>query len=235
MSAPVSAVAITPQPPSPDLDRALAVFMGERPRLTRIAHRVVCDRAEAEDVVQEVWVRWQRADRTAIRNPAAFLTTATTNLAINVVQSARRRHESLAPALAPGAEAVAGPADLDPGLQVERSAAVEDALALLLRSLTPAELAAYVMRRCFGYEYAELAGVLGTSSVNARQLVSRAQGHLARGRERPVSGAAHRRLATAFRAAARTGVVDCLEAVLAPRAPAAPARAPRRGLVGVAA
>src|SRR6478735_9590225 len=87
-----------------DLDVALEVFLAERTRLFRIAYRVVGDVASAEDVVQEAWLRWQRTDRRVIKNPAAFLTTTTTHLAINVIQSARYRHE--APIESPVAEMV---------------------------------------------------------------------------------------------------------------------------------
>ena len=77
-----------------ELELALELFQGERMRLFRLAVRVIGDAASAEDVVQEAWMRWQRTDRSQIKNPAAFLTTTTTNLAINVIQSARHRRET---------------------------------------------------------------------------------------------------------------------------------------------
>ena len=77
-------------------DDGLAAFMSVRPRLLGIAHRVLRSAAEAEDVVQDAWVRWQTADRSVVRDAAAFLATTTTRLAINVVQSAHSRRESLA-------------------------------------------------------------------------------------------------------------------------------------------
>ncbi|MFD0455410.1 sigma factor [Streptomyces violaceoruber] len=79
------------RPAEGDLDTALHVFLAQRNRLFRIAYRIVGDAAGAEDVVQEAWVRWQLTDRAEVKNPVAFLTTTTTRLAINVIQSGRRR------------------------------------------------------------------------------------------------------------------------------------------------
>ncbi|WP_328843191.1 sigma factor [Streptomyces sp. NBC_00258] len=212
-----------------DMDAALDTFLAERTRLFRIAYRILGDVTGAEDVVQEVWLRWQLTQRAEIDNPAAFLVTATTRLAINVVRSARHRHEvPVEPQLAdPGDRAAP-----DPVLSVERTVAVEGALALLMARLTPDRLAAYVLRKGFGYAYAELAGLLRISAPNARVVVHRAQARLESGRERPVPVESHRRLAAAFRTAAHTGDLDGLVKVLAPegqvrRMPPAPGPAAR--------
>ena len=201
----------------PDLDPALHVFLAERARLFRIAHRVVGDAAAAEDVVQEAWLRWQRTDRDGIRNPAAFLTTATTHLAINVIQSARHRHET--PTDPPLAEA-SDPSQ-DPFSEAERAATLARVLGTLLARLSPSELAAYVLRKGFDYPYREIARVLGTSSPNARQLVRRAHTRLGGGRVRRVDPDSHRRLVRTFREAARTGEMALLERLLAAGAGAA--------------
>jgi DNA-directed RNA polymerase specialized sigma24 family protein len=199
--------------PDDDLDAALETFLAERTRLFRIAYRILGDVTGAEDVVQEVWLRWQLTQRAEIDNPAAFLVTATTRLAINVVRSARHRHEvPVEPQLADFGDRVAP----DPVLSVERTVAVEGALALLMARLTPDRLAAYVLRKGFGYAYAELAGLLRISAPNARVVVHRAQARLESGRERPVPAESHRRLAAAFRTAAHTGDLDGLLKVLAP-------------------
>ncbi|MEU1166674.1 sigma factor, partial [Streptomyces sp. NPDC005921] len=76
------------------LDQATKDFVAARPRLFGIAYRVIGSAVEAEDIVQETWVRWQGADRAVVQEPAAFLTTVTTRLAINFIQSARVRRES---------------------------------------------------------------------------------------------------------------------------------------------
>jgi RNA polymerase sigma-70 factor (ECF subfamily) len=140
--------------------------------------------------------------------------TVTTRLAINVVRSARHRHEvPVEPKLVDlGGDRVAQ----DPVLSVEQTVTVEGALALLMARLTPERLAAYVLRKGFGYAYAERAAVLRISAPNARVVVHRAQARLESGRERPVPVESHRRLPAAFRTAADTGDLDGLVKVLAP-------------------
>jgi len=199
-----------------DLDVALDVFLAQRTRLFRIAYRVVGDVASAEDVVQEAWLRWQRTDRRVIKNPAAFLTTTTTHLAINVIQSARYRHE--APIESPVAEMV--DSSQDPTQHAEQTVAVEEMLLTLMSRLTPAELAAYLLRKGFDYPYGEIAGLLRTSSANARQLLRRAQQRVEADRESPVDEACHERLVDAFLTAARTGELAHLEELLARNATA---------------
>jgi RNA polymerase sigma-70 factor (ECF subfamily) len=193
-----------------DLDGALEVFLAQRTRLFRVAYRVTGDVSSAEDVVQEAWLRWQRTDRQVIKNPAAFLTTTTTHLAINVIQSARHRHE--APTETPLADLVDN--GHDPTLQVEQALAVEEMLLTLMARLSPAELTAYLLRKGFDYPYDEIAGLLCTSSANARQLLRRAQQRIEGERERPVDEAIHERLVGAFLTAARTGELAALETLL---------------------
>lgn len=193
-----------------DVDGAVAVFVQCRPRLLGIARRVLGSTVEAEDVLQDVWLRWQRADRSAVVSPAAFLSTITIRLALNVAQSARvRRETSMGPWLSEAVDT--GP---DPEQRAQRAEAVETALLLLLKRLTPAERAAYLLREAFDYSYPEIAGTLRLSQGNARQLVSRARMHLTRERRVRGNTTGHRRLLTAFVAAARTGDVASLEAVL---------------------
>ena len=201
------------RPAEDDLDTALDLFRAQRKRLFRIAYRIVGDVSGAEDVVQEVWLRWQLTHRAEIKNPAAFLTTATTRLAINVVQSGRHRHETPAePQLADLGDHTAH----DPLLHAERAAAVEAALALLMARLTPDRLAAYVLRKGFDYAYADLAKLLRISAPNARVVVHRAQARLDSDRERPVPTESHRRLVAAFRTAAGTGDLEGLVRLLVP-------------------
>lgn len=211
MSAP-SPQTTTPTRPSADLERALDIFLTHRAQLFGIAYRVTGDVCEAQDLMQDAWLRWQRTDRTRVLNPAAFLTTTTTNLAINLIQSARHRHES--PTASPLDDLV-DPAG-DPGLCTEQTATVEQVLAMLMARLTSDELAAYLLRKGFDYSYVDLADLLRTSVANVRQLVRRAQGHLDTDRRRmPVVAEAHRLLVTAFLVAARTGDLEELERLLA--------------------
>ena len=166
--------------------------------------------AEAEDIVQEAWLRWQGADRTAVRNPAGFLTTVTTRLAINTAESARvRREQYVGPWLPEPVDTSA-----DPSLGAENAEALESAVLMLLEKVRPDQRAAYVLREAFDYSYDEVADILETSTANARQLVSRAKKAVRSDRKDPVDPATHRRLLEAFVAAARDGDVKRLEEVL---------------------
>lgn len=189
----------------------LAAFLSARPRLLGIACRMLGSVAEAEDLVQDVWVRWQTADRTSVRHPMAFLTTTTTRLAINVIRSARARRET-----SPGA-ALPEPVDTgnDPGLWTERHEALGLAVRLLLETLSPLERAAYVLREAFSHPYRTIADILRIEEAHARQLVTRARERLAGGRRASASPSEQRRLLAAFTAAASTGDLEGLEGLLA--------------------
>ena len=128
-------------------DDGLSAFMSVRPRLFGIAYRMLGSAAEAEDIVQDVWVRWQTADRSLVRDAAAFLVTTATRLAINVMQSARSRRETYVGTWLPE------PVDTsaDPGLGAERGEALECGVLLLLEKLSPTERAAYILREAFDY------------------------------------------------------------------------------------
>ena len=167
--------------------------------------------AEAEDIVQDTWVRWQGADRAAVRNPDAFLATTTTRLAINAAQSARVRRETyVGPWLPEPVDTSA-----DPQLGAERAAALEFAVLVLLEKLSPTERAAYVLREAFDYPYPRIAEIIDGSEASARQLVSRARKHIAEHKRRPVSPDKPRELLDSFLTAARTGDLAALEGVLA--------------------
>ncbi|NES13750.1 RNA polymerase sigma-70 factor [Micromonospora sp. PPF5-17] len=193
-----------------DLEEAVAVFTGIRPRLFGIAYRMLSSASEAEDLVQEVWLRWQATDRGAVVNPAAFLATTTTRLAINTLQSARVRRETYVGPWLPE------PVDTgaDPYLGAERGEALEFAALLLMEKLTPNERAAYVLREAFDYPYAQIADILRSTEPAVRQLVSRARRHMAGERRTPVSAAAQRELLTTFIVAARSGDLTALERLL---------------------
>jgi RNA polymerase sigma factor (sigma-70 family) len=193
-----------------DLDGALQVFLAHRTRLFRIAYRVTGDVSHAEDVVQETWVRWQRTDRSEVRNSAAFLTTAATHLAINLIQTARHRHET--PAEPPLIDLV--DVAQDPASRLEQEVAVRESLDLMLRRLTRAELTAYLLRKGFDYAYADLARLLRTTVPNTRQLVRRAQLRLDAGMDRSVDRRELPALVSAFLRAASHGELEQLERLL---------------------
>jgi RNA polymerase sigma-70 factor (TIGR02957 family) len=194
-----------------DLDDAATEFTAVRRQLFGIAYRMLGSVAEAEDVVQDAWIRWQGTDRSEVAKPQAFLTTMVTRMAINVLQSARARRETYPGPWLPE------PVDTsqDPTLGAEQAEALELAVLVLLERLTPTERAAYVLREAFGYGYGEIADVVQVSQVAARQLVSRARKHLASEKRNQVGRAEQRRLLDAFIAAARAGDVEQLERLLA--------------------
>jgi RNA polymerase sigma-70 factor (TIGR02957 family) len=195
-----------------DLDDAAAVFMSLRPRLFGIAYRMLSSATEAEDLVQEVWLRWQKYDRGTVDNPAAFLAATTTRLAINALQSARMRRETyIGPWLPEPVDTSA-----DPYLGAERGEALEFAALLLMEKLTPNERAAYVLREAFDYPYGQIAGILQLNEPAVRQLVSRARKRVTGDRRTPASAAAQRELLTSFIAAARVGDMSALERLFAP-------------------
>ena len=194
-----------------DLEQAAAVFTTVRPRLFGIAYRMLSSATDAEDLVQEVWLRWQTTDRSKVVNPAAFLATATTRLAINELQSARVRRETyVGPWLPEPVDTSA-----DPYLGAERGEALEFAALLLMEKLTPNERAAYILRQAFDYAYADIADILQSTEQAARQLVSRARKHLSREQRTPVTATAHRKLLSAFIDAARGGDMAALEQLFA--------------------
>ena len=184
-------------------DDGLSAFLHARPRLFAIAYRMLGSAAEAEDIVQDVWVRWQTADRSPVRNSLAFLVAATTRLAIHVLHSARARKEICSGSWLPE------PVDTtaNPGLWAERGEALNSAVLLLLEKLSPTERAAYVLREAFSYPYRDIADILRVEEAYARQLVTRARGHVTGNRRAPVSPAEQRLALNAFVAAARTGDV----------------------------
>ena len=197
--------------PETDIDAAAVEFQAARPRLFGIAYRMLGARAEAEDVVQDAWLRWQGTDRSQVRNPAAFLSTVTVRLAINASESARARREVYTGPWLPEPVLTVG----DPTLGAERTEALEIGLLLLLERLTPNERAVYLLREAFDYDFREIAEVLEISESNARQLAGRARAHLEEDRPKRVASAERDRLLRAFLAAAQSGDLEQLESLLA--------------------
>jgi len=191
-------------------DDGLSAFLSVRPRLFGIAYRMLGSAAEAEDTVQDVWVRWQMADRSAVRDAAAFLATTTRRLAINVMQSARSRHETSVGCWLPEPVDAGG----GPGEGAERDEALELGVLVLLRKLSRTERAAYILREAFDYTYQDIASVLRLEVANARQVVTRARQHVGDGRRSLVDSGGHSGLLEAFIAATRDGDVAGLENIL---------------------
>lgn len=196
--------------PRPAAAEGVEDFLSVRPRLFRIAYRLLGRVPDAEDVVQDVWVRWQGTDRAQVIDRVAFLVKITTNAAINVAVSARFRRE-----ITVGDHMTEpAPAHEDPTLAAERTEELEYAVRLLLQRLSPAERAVFVLREAFEYRFGEIAEALAISNANARQLGCRARARLAERRRDPVPAVECDRLLKVFLAAAQDGAVADLERVL---------------------
>jgi RNA polymerase sigma-70 factor (ECF subfamily) len=192
-------------------DSALTAFVASRGLLFGIAYRMLGSAADAEDVVQETWLRWQMTDREVVREPSAFLATTTTRLAINVLNSARVKRETYIGPWLPS------PVDTshDPVLGAERGEALHFATLMMMERLTATERAAYVLREAFEYPYVRIAEIVESSPAAARQLVSRARKNLALASRRQASRSSHLAFLHAFVDAARSGDTAQLEALLA--------------------
>lgn len=198
--------------PSADAPSRAEEFEEHRARLLAIAYRILGSVADAEDVVQETWLRWE-ASATRPRSTRAFLATITTRLAVDVLRSARARRE-----IYPGPW-FPEPLVSDPYTDPERSAELADSVSmaamLLLERLSPLERAVFVLREVFGYPYAEVAATVERSEDACRQLCARARAHMAQERPRfAVDRAEADGLTATFIAALRAGDVDRLREVL---------------------
>ncbi|UYO97046.1 RNA polymerase sigma factor SigJ [Microbacterium sp. M28] len=192
-------------------DESLAAFEAQRRRLFGIAYRILGSAFEAEDVVQETWIRWHLCDRSAVRDVGAFLATTATRIAINVLNSARSRRETY---IGPWLPSPVDTSD-DPLLGAENAEALELATLLLMERLTATERAAFVLREAFTYPYPRIGEILRVSETAARQLVSRARKHLAVDAMHAVDTSAQKRLFRVFLDAARGGDAGALESLLA--------------------
>lgn len=166
---------------------------------------------EADDIVQDVWLRWQSTNRKAVENPPAFLATTTTRLCINAAQSAKSRHETYIGTWLPEPVDTGG----DPLLGAERDQALKLAMLVLLEKLSPTERAVYILREAFDYSYGQIADILQMEEANTRQLFSRACKHIAGGRRTTVSLGDQRRLMEAFIGAAQKGDMAGLKSLFA--------------------
>jgi RNA polymerase sigma-70 factor (TIGR02957 family) len=191
------------------------VAYGElRPLMFSIAYRMLGTVTEAEDVVQEAFMRLHAGAPQDLRSPEAYAATVTTRLAIDALRSARHRREHYVGPWLP--EPLVEAEKADPAWQIETDETVSVAFLMMLEKLSPAERAVFLLREVFGYTYAEVAGVIGKSETACRQVFRRARQHIQRDRSRFVASAAQRdRLAQGFFAASRDGDLAGLERLLA--------------------
>jgi RNA polymerase sigma-70 factor (ECF subfamily) len=149
-------------------------FEAVRPHLFGLAYRALGSRADAEDIVQDAYMRWQSADTRDVESPKAFLTTIVSRLALDQLKSARRQREEYFGVWLP--EPVMQSASPEDSVAMAES--LSTAFLFVLESLAPAERVAFLLHDVFGEEYAEVAATLETTEANARQLVSRARKHV---------------------------------------------------------
>lgn len=190
-----------------DLEQHRGYLMG-------LAYRMLGELAEAEDVLQDAYMRWHGADRQAIDNPRAFLATTVTRLCLDHLKEARRRRETYVGAWLPE------PLIAEHSLSAEAAAALVDdvsfALLMALERLSPLERAAFLLHDVFDMEFDEIAQVLGRSAAACRQLASRARANVRAARPRfPVAPEESARLAEAFFTASRSGDTAALQNLLA--------------------
>ena len=184
-------------------DDRLARFTEHRPLLFAIAYRMLGSAADAEDVLQDAYLKWQRARIGTVRSPKDYLSALVTRLAIDHLRSARVRREVYVGPWLP--EPLVGVDAADPLAATTLAESLSTAFLVLLERLTPTQRAAFLLREVFGFEYAEVARTLRGTEANARQLVQRAKQHLAEGRPRftaeagQVDALAHRFLAACTR------------------------------------
>lgn len=187
----------------------LALFETQRPRLLRLAYRMLGSLAEAEDIVQDAWLRWDRADREQVRVPEAFLTRIVTRLCLDALDSARARREVYPGAWLP--EPLVEPEDDTPRLDD-----LTLTLMLALERLSPLERAAFLLHDVFGEPAEAVAQALDRAPAAVRQLASRARRHVREARPRyRLERAEGERIAQAFFAASTSGDTERLRTLLA--------------------
>ena len=190
------------------------IFETVRPRLLGLAYRMLGSMADAEDAVQDTFLKWQDADRSAIATPDAFLTRICTNCCLDFLKAAhRKRVDYVGPWIPEPLQIDSGS---DPEADLDRAQSLTTAFLLLLERLTPKERAAYLLREIFAKPYDEVAATLGISEAACRQLVSRASRHVQGPASRFVPSADHQdRILSSFLAALETGSTEHLTGLLA--------------------
>ena len=196
------------------MDQRTALFEAHRRRLLGIAYRMLGSTAEAEDVLQDAWLRWNESDTDGLRSPEAWLVTIVTRLAIDRLRALRAERERY-PGLWLPEPVVEAADEQTPHTLLERADDVSVALLRVLEQLGPDERAAFVLRQAFDMDYAELAQALGKSEAACRQLVHRASERVQAERPRfTVSGDAHWRVVEAFARAAQGGDLAAMRGLL---------------------
>ncbi|MGX2997882.1 RNA polymerase sigma-70 factor [Streptomyces sp. JNUCC 64] len=189
-------------------------FLAYRNLLFTVAYEMLGSAADAEDVLQETWLQWVRADRGQVRDQRAFLVRITTRQALNRLRTVKRRRETYVGSWLPEPLLTAPDAAED----VELAESLSMALMLVLETLSPTERAVFVLREVFDVDYDEIAAAVGKNSAAVRQIAHRARQHVAARRpRRSASPREGRAVLESFRRAVETGDVRALLGVLAPQ------------------
>jgi RNA polymerase sigma factor (sigma-70 family) len=195
--------------------REVDLFEGSRGRLEAIAYRLLGSAGDAEDAVQETFLRWQAADREHVETPEAWLTKALTNLCLNQLTSARARRETYVGQWLPE-PVLAGDRMLGPAETAEQRESVSMAVLTLMERLSANERVVYVLREAFGYSHGEIADILDITESNCQQIYRRAKQHVTTDRIRvEIDAAAAVKIAEEFLAAALSGDTEPLVRLLA--------------------
>jgi RNA polymerase sigma-70 factor (ECF subfamily) len=199
--------------PDPEVQVRLATFDQYRGLLFSVAYRMLGSVADAEDMLQETFIRWQQAHKKVIRSPRAFLVTIISRLSINHLQSARVQREEYFGEWLP--EPIITGLGGDPLELIRVDESLSMAFLVMLERLTPLERAVFLLREIFEYEYSEIATALGQSEVNCRQILRRARQHVAAVRPRfKTSQSKKREMLEGFLEATGTGDMEALVAML---------------------
>ncbi|MGK3208089.1 RNA polymerase sigma-70 factor [Amycolatopsis sp. MEPSY49] len=194
-------------------DPVTEAFVAHRNLLFTVAYQMLGSAADAEDVLQETWLRWADVDRAVVRDDRAYLVRITTRLALMRLRTLGRRKESYVGPWLPEPLLTAP----DVAEDIELAESVSMAMLLVLETLTPAERAVFVLREVFALDYAEIAEAVGKPAATVRQIAHRARSHVAARRPRgDVSPATSRDALVAFRRAVETGDLRELLDILAP-------------------
>jgi RNA polymerase sigma-70 factor (ECF subfamily) len=189
-------------------------FAALRPRLFAIAYRMLGTRADAEDVLQDAWLRWHRADQAALQSAEAWLVTVVTRLAIDRLRAAKAEREAYVGWWLP--EPLVELDERTPEAAAELAGELSVAFMWVLERLAPEERAAFLLRQVFDHDYDEIAALLGKSEAACRQMVHRASERVQQQRPRfEVPKDVHRNLLEKFMLAARSGQRDAMKALLA--------------------
>lgn len=189
----------------PEVEDAAGSFSPLRPRLLRVAYRMLGSISDAEDVVQEAFIRWMKADHVVVQEPEAFLRRTVTRLCLDQLKSARHRRETYL-----------GPWLPEPMVEDEEDEDVTLPLMLALERLSPLERAAFLLHDVFGLDFEEVAATIARAPAACRQLAARGRAHVRTGRPRyAVEKQRGREIAQAFFAASRSGDMTCLGTMLA--------------------